>query len=175
MTNPTPFPTSSQPDIFPPLTSPHQGAPLSPYAQRTLRRAMNLLERQLRQPGVAFTSISATRDWLRLRLAGEEREVFMVLFLDNQNRLIAHETLFIGTINHTEIHPREVVKATLKYNAAAVIVAHNHPSGLAEPSQADRRLTERLKRALDLVDIRLPDHLVIGGMDIVSFAERGWL
>ncbi|WNI88678.1 RadC family protein [Citrobacter portucalensis] len=161
--------------MFPSLTSPHQEATLSPYARRTLRRAMNLLERQLREPGVAFTSASATRDWLRLHMAGEEREVFMVLFLDNQNRLIAHETLFTGTISHTEVHPREVVKAALKHNAAAVIVAHNHPSGLAEPSPADRRLTERLKRALDLVDIRLPDHLVVGGMEVVSFAERGWL
>lgn len=175
MTNPAQLHTSSQPDMFPSLTSPHQEVPLSPYARQTLRRAMNLLERQLREPGAAFTSASATRDWLRLQLAGEEREMFMVLFLDNQNRLITHETLFTGTLSHTEVHPREVVKAALKYNAAGIIIAHNHPSCLAEPSQADRRLTERLKLALDLVDIRLPDHLVIGGMDIVSFAERGWL
>lgn len=175
MTNPPPLPTASQPDMFPSLTSPHQEAGLSPYARRTLRRAMNLLERQLREPGVAFTSASTTRDWLRLRLAGEEREVFMVLFLDNQNRLLAHEILFTGTVSHTEVHPREVVKAALKHNAAAVIVAHNHPSGLAEPSQADRRLTERLKQAMELIEVRLPDHLVVGGMEITSFAERGWL
>ncbi|EMG7905855.1 DNA repair protein RadC [Enterobacter ludwigii] len=175
MTNPALSPPSSQPDMFPSLTAPHQEVVLSPYARRTLRRAMNLLERQLREPGVSFTSASATRDWLRLQLAREEREMFMVLFLDNQNRLITHETLFTGTLSHTEVHPREVVKAALKHNAAAVIIAHNHPSGLAEPSQADRRLTARLKLALDLVDIRLPDHLVVGGMDIVSFAERGWL
>lgn len=136
---------------------------------------MNLLERQLREPGVAFTSARATRDWLRLRLAGEEREVFMVLFLDNQNRLIAHEILFTGTISHTEVHPREVVKAALKYNAAAVIVAHNHPSVLAEPSQADRRLTERLKQAMELIEVRLLDYLVVGGMEITFFAERDWL
>jgi DNA repair protein RadC len=144
-------------------------------AQQTIREALTLLERQLREPGVPFLSTSATRDWLRLNLAGQEREMFVVLFLDNQHQLIAHETPFTGTLSHTEVHPREVVKAALKHNAAAVIVAHCHPSGLAEPSQADRRVTERLKQALDLVDIRLPDHLVVGGMDIVSFAERGWL
>ncbi|MFW0767269.1 RadC family protein [Trabulsiella odontotermitis] len=144
-------------------------------AQHTIREALALLERQLREPGASFTSSHAVRDWLRLQLASLEREEFIVLFLDNQHCLIAHETLFTGTINHTQVHPREVVKSALKHNAAAVIIAHCHPSGLAEPSQADRQITERLKQALDLVEIRLPDHLVVGGMDIVSFAERGWL
>ena len=97
------------------------------------------------------------------------------LFLDNQHRLIAHETLFTGTINHTQVHPREVVKAGLKHNCAAVIVAHSHPSGEAEPSKADRQVTTRIQQALDLVDIRLLDHLVVGGMEITSFADRGWL
>ncbi|ECA0405805.1 hypothetical protein EIL26_28890, partial [Salmonella enterica subsp. enterica serovar Newport] len=108
--------------------------PLS--AQQTIREALTLLEHQLREPGAAFTSTQAARDWLRLRMAGLEREEFMVLYLDNQHRLIAHETLFSGTVNRTEVHPREVVKAGLKHNCAAVIVAHCHPSGLAEPSQA---------------------------------------
>lgn len=175
MTNPPPLPTASQPDMFPSLASPHQEAGLSPYARSTLRRALNILERQLREPGAAFTSASATRDWLRLQLAKEEREVFMVLFLDNQNRLITHGILFTGTVSHTEVHPREVVKAALKHNAAAIIVAHNHPSGLAEPSQADRQITERLKQAMALIEVRLLDHLVVGGMEITSFAERGWL
>lgn len=174
MSTPPLFP-ASQPDMFPSTASPNAKPTLSPYARRTLRSAMSILERQLREPGTAFTSASATRDWLRLQLAREEREMFMVLFLDNQNRLIAHDTLFTGTINHTEVHPREVVKAALKHNAASIIIAHNHPSGLAEPSDADRRITARLKQALDLMDIRLPDHLVVGGMDIISFAERGWL
>jgi DNA repair protein RadC len=89
----------------------------------------------------------------------------MVLFLDNQNRLIAHETLFTGTINHTQVHPREVLKAVLKRNAAAVILAHNHPSGLAEPSKADRCITTRLQQGLALIDVCILDHLVIGGMD----------
>ncbi|EAR7914996.1 DNA repair protein RadC [Salmonella enterica] len=147
--------------------------PLS--AQQTIREALTLLEHQLREPGAAFTSSHAVRDWMRLQLSTLEREEFIVLWLDNQHRLIAHETLFQGTINHTQVHPREVVKAGLKHNCAAVIVAHCHPSGLAEPGQADRQITERLRQALNLVDIRLLDHLVIGGMDIVSFAERGWL
>ncbi|EAA9303445.1 DNA repair protein RadC [Salmonella enterica] len=144
-------------------------------AQQTIREALTLLERQLREPGTAFTSTQAARDWLRLQLATLEREEFTALFLDNQHRLIAHETLFTGTINHTQVHPREVVKAALKHNAAAILVAHCHPSGHAEPSEADRRITERLKQALDLVDIRLLDHLVVGGMEIVSLAERDWL
>ena len=149
------------------------GLPAS--AQHTIREALTLLERQLREPGASFTSSHAVRDWLRLQLATLEREEFTVLFLDNQHRLIAYETLFTGTINHTQVHPREVVKAGLKHNCAAVIVAHSHPSGEAEPSQADRKITECLKQALDLVDIHLLDHLVVGGIDIVSFAERGWL
>ena len=148
---------------------------LAPTEQQTVRTALTLLERQLREPGASFTSSHAVRDWLRLQLATLEREEFTALFLDNQHRLIAHDTLFTGTINHTQVHPREVVKAALKHNAAAILVAHSHPSGLAEPSDADRRITERLKKALDLVDIRLLDHLVVGGMEIVSFAELGWL
>ena len=148
---------------------------LAPADQQTVREALTLLECQLREPGTSFTSSHAVRDWLRLQLASLEREEFTVIFLDNHHRLIAHETLFIGTINHTQVHPREVVKAGLKHNCAAVIVAHSHPSGEAEPSQADRKITERLRAALDQVDIRLLDHLVVGGMNIVSFAERGWL
>lgn len=144
-------------------------------AQRTIQDALALLEHQLREPGVAFTSSHAVRDWLRLQLASLDREAFTVLWLDNQHRLIADDMLFLGTINSISVHPREVVKAGLKHNAAAAVLAHNHPSGLAEPSDADRRITARLKQALDLVDIRLLDHLVVGGMDIVSFAERGWL
>lgn len=148
---------------------------LPPAEQQTIQEALTLLESQLREPGVSFTSVHAVRDWLRLQLASQEREEFVVLFLDNQHRLIAHETLFTGTINHTQVHPREVVKAGLKHNCAAVIVAHSHPSGEAEPSKADRKVTTRIQQALDLVDIRLLDHLVVGGMEITSFADRGWL
>ena len=148
---------------------------LPPSAQQTIREALTLLECQLREPGASFTSSNAVRDWLRLNLAMLEREEFTALFLDNQHRLIALETLFTGTINHTQVHPREVVKAGLKHNCAAIIVAHSHPSGEAEPSQADRKITERLRAALELVEIRLLDHLVVGNMEIISFSERGWL
>lgn len=148
---------------------------LSPAAQRTIRRALTLLQRQLQEPGVAFTSSHSVRDWLRLQMSLLEREEFTLLWLDNQHRLIAQDTLFKGTINSTEVHTREVVKSGLRRNAAAAILAHNHPSGHAEPSRADRQITERLKQALALVDIQLLDHLVVGGMDIISFAERGWI
>lgn len=148
---------------------------LPPADQQTIREALTLLACRLREPGAAFTSSHAVRDWLRLQLAALEREEFTALFLDNQHRLIAHETLFTGTINHTQVHPREVVKAGLKHNAAAAVLAHNHPSGEAEPSKADRQVTTRIQQALELVDIRLLDHLVVGGMEITSFAERGWL
>ncbi|MBS6438448.1 DNA repair protein RadC [Pantoea sp.] len=144
-------------------------------SHRTIKRALTLLENHLREPGVAFTSTPFSRDWIRLQLASHERELFMVLLLDNQNRLLAHETLFSGSINSTVVHPREVVKSALRHNAAAVILAHNHPSGCAEPSDADRNITERLKKALTLVDVRLLDHLVVGSKEIVSFAERSWL
>ncbi|EKS4565695.1 RadC family protein [Salmonella enterica] len=148
---------------------------LTPYAQRTIQRAVSLLDKHLRQPGVSFLSATETRDWLRLKMAGLEREEFMVLFLNNQHQLLACETLFTGTINHTEVYPREIVKAALRYNAAAVILAHNHPSGTAEPSRADRLITSNLQNTLLLVDVRILDHFIIGHRDIVSFAERGWL
>ena len=156
-------------------TCPPGSGEISPTTQRTIRRALTLLERQLREPGVAFTSSQAVRDWLRLQLATLEREVFMVIFLDNQHRLIAHETLFTGTINRTEVHPREVIKRALHHNAAAVVLAHNHPSGEVTPSKADRLITERLVQALGLVDIRVPDHLIVGGSQVFSFAEHGLL
>ena len=151
-------------------------APVLPLsAQRTVQHALALLDRHLRETGVAFTSTQAARDWLRLKMAGLEREEFMVLYLNQQNQLLAHETLFTGTINSTEVHPREVVKRALYFNAATVIIAHNHPSGDPTPSQADKTITLRLMQALALVDIHLLDHLIVGGMEIVSFAERGWL
>ncbi|HID8809885.1 TPA: RadC family protein [Enterobacter roggenkampii] len=148
---------------------------LPPTAQQTIRKALTLLKNQLREPGSSFTSSQSVRDWLRLQLATLEREALSVIWLDNQHRLIAHDTLFLGTINTITVHPREVIKAGLKHNAAAAILAHNHPSGEAEPSHADRVITGRLKQILEMVDIRLLDHLVVGGMDIVSFSERGWL
>ncbi len=154
-------------------------SPLNPIlpltAQRTIKRALTLLDRHLRETGVAFTSTQAARDWLKLKMAGLEREEVMVLYLNQQNHLIAHETLFAGSISSTEVHPREVVKRALYFNAAAVLFAHNHPSGDITPSQADKTITQRLVQALQLVDIRVPDHLIVGGRQIYSFAEHGLL
>ena len=152
-----------------------QATALPLAAQRTVKRALTLLDRHLRETGVAFTSTQAARDWLKLKMAGLEREEFMVLYLNQQNQLITHEILFAGSISSTEVHPREVVKRALYFNAAAVILAHNHPSGDTSPSQADKTITQRLVQALQLVDIRVPDHLIVGGTQILSFAEHGLL
>ena len=137
--------------------------------------ALAVLEKRMRYHDVTLRSPADTRSYLRLRLAHLEHEVFAVLFLDNRHRVIEYETLFRGTIDGASVHPREVVKAALAHNAAAVILAHNHPSGVAEPSQADLHLTRRLREAMGLVDIRVLDHLVIGDGEAVSFAERGLL
>lgn len=123
----------------------------------------------------SFTSPGAVSDYLKLHLGGREAEVFMALFLDAQHRLIAAEELFLGTLTQTAVYPREVVKRALAHNAAAVILAHNHPSGVAEPSHADRMLTDSLKQALGLVDVRVLDHFVVAAGRTLSFAERGLL
>jgi DNA repair protein RadC len=123
--------------------------------------------------GEALTSSETTRAYLRAHLREHDHEVFACLYLDNRHRVLAFEELFRGTIDGASVHPREVVKAALRHNAAAVVLAHNHPSGVAEPSTADRRITDRLRDALGLVDIRLLDHLVVGDGEPVSFAERG--
>jgi DNA repair protein RadC len=125
--------------------------------------------------GSYITDAKAAAEFLRHRLALLEHEVFAVLWLDQRHRMIAFDELFVGTINGTAVYPREVVKAGLRHNAAAAIICHNHPSGIAEPSRADETLTARLKTALDLVDIRLLDHLIVAGEEVVSFAERGLL
>lgn len=122
----------------------------------------------------ALTSPEDSKSYVKLQLAERPHEIFACLFLDNRNRVIVFEELFRGTIDGCSVYPREVVKAALAHNAAAVILAHNHPSGVAEPSQADRRITDRLREALALVDVRVLDHLVVG-QTIVSFAERGWI
>jgi len=121
----------------------------------------------------ALSNPGLVAEYLAAQFAGMEHEVFACLFLDNRHRVIRYEELFRGTIDGCSVHPREVVKAALYANAAAVIFAHNHPSGVAEPSAADKALTGRLKDALALVDIRVLDHFVIGGVETVSFAERG--
>ncbi len=123
--------------------------------------------------GPVLDSPSTLREWLRHRCAGLEHEVFLGLFLDTHHRLLVAQELFRGTLTQTSVYPREVVKEALRHNAAALIVAHNHPSGQPEPSRADEYLTQSLKTALALVDVRLLDHFVVGCDAIVSFAERG--
>jgi DNA repair protein RadC len=123
----------------------------------------------------ALSSPEKVSDYLRLKLGGQEREVFVVLFLDAQNRVQSQETLFEGTLTQTSVYPREVVKRALYHNAASVIFAHNHPSGIAEQSRADELITQALKKALDLVDIRVLDHFIVAGHQTMSFAERGLL
>jgi DNA repair protein RadC len=122
-----------------------------------------------------MSSPQQVRDLLSLKLGGLPREVFLVIFLDAQNRVLAHEEMFAGTLTQTSVHPREIVKRALYYNAGAVILAHNHPSGVAEPSRADEMITAQLKTALDLVDVRVLDHFVVAGNTTLSFAERGLL
>lgn len=142
--------------------------------QATLEMSRRYLDARLNRDAVLDSPDSA-RDYLRLRLDRRQREIFACLFLDNRHRVIHYAELFQGTIDGAPVHPREVVREALARNAAAVIVAHNHPSGVAEPSDADRRITRRLKDALALVEIRLLDHIVIGDGETASLAERGWV
>ena len=141
-------------------------------AGEVLQAAQTLLARQLRGQEV-LSSPQAVRDFLRVKLGALEHEVFAVLMLDAQNRLIEYVELFRGTVSQATVYPREVVKESLARNAAALILVHNHPSGVAEPSRADEHLTQTLKAALTLVDVRVLDHLIVAGSDVVSFAERG--
>jgi DNA repair protein RadC len=127
------------------------------------------------QSGAALTSPGAVRDYLRLALGGKPHEVFVCIWLDAQHRVIKFDEPFRGTLTQTSVYPREIVKAALKANAAAVIFAHNHPSGAAQPSQADELLTRNLKEALALVDVKVLDHFIVAGNHALSFAERGLL
>ena len=153
-----------------------EGIGIAKYAQlkgiaELARRYFNvqlLMENLLESP-------DATRVFLQSELAYEEREIFMVIFLDSHNRVLKHSRMFTGTLGHVEVHPREIVREAIKTNAAALILAHNHPSGNAEPSKADRIITDRVVKCCRFMDISVLDHLVIGRGDIVSFAERGWI
>jgi len=142
--------------------------------QAVLELARRALKHDLSR-GNALSSPRSVRDYLQLSLSGRDREVFVALLLDAQHRVIAVEELFSGTLTQTSVYPREVVKSALRHNAAAVIFAHNHPSGVAEPSSADQMLTQSLKTALALVDIQVLDHFVVAGAVTTSFAERGLL
>lgn len=143
--------------------------------QDIIDQALAVLATRIRKPGQALTSLDDTANYLKLQLAHLDYEVFFCLFLDTKHRVIDGQTLFNGTINGCSVHPRVVVKKCLSMNAAAVIFTHNHPSGGTEPSDADRDITTKLQSALELFDIKVLDHIVIGGVDHVSFAERGLL
>jgi DNA repair protein RadC len=143
-------------------------------AEEVLQRARYVLSHSVRR-GARMCSPQAVKDFLRLSIGTLEHEMFTVVYLDAQHRLIAIKELFRGSISQTSVYPREVLKEALKLNAGAVVLAHNHPSGVAEPSRADEFLTQSLKAALAMVDVRVLDHLVVTADDIVSFAERGLL
>ncbi len=152
------------------------GLGIAKYAQ--LQAVLEMSRRHLLETltrGDALSNPDDTRDYLKARLRGYAHEVFACLFLDSRHRVISLDELFHGTIDGASVHPREVVKRALAHNAAAVILAHNHPSGVAEPSESDRLITRRLKDALELVDIRVLDHFIIGDGGAVSLAERGLL
>ena len=151
---------------------------LGPAKRAELAAVVEIARRALAQRLAAapvFDAPAAVKDYVRLQLAALPHEVFAVLFLDAQHRLIKLDEMFRGSLSQTSVYPREVVRRAMALNAGAVILAHNHPSGLAEPSRADEFLTQALKSALALVDVRVLDHLVVGHMGVVSFAERGLL
>ncbi len=154
----------------------HKGLGEAKYVQ--MQASLEITQRYLAETlkrGEALTSPQQTQLYLSSVLRDRQREAFYILFLDNQHRVIQDEILFEGTIDAASVYPREVVKRALHHNAAALILAHNHPSGVAEPSQSDRRITSRISDALALVGIRVLDHFVVGDGEIVSFAERGWM
>jgi DNA repair protein RadC len=140
--------------------------------QAVLEMSQRALKEEM-QRGDTLNSPGTVRNYLQLLLGGRQQEIFLVLFLDTQHRVIASEEMFHGTLNQTSVYPREVVKRALAHNAAAVILAHNHPSGVAEPSQSDQHLTAALKQALGLVDVRVLDHFVVAVGQVLSFAEKG--
>jgi DNA repair protein RadC len=154
------------------LVSEGEGIYRPASAEEVLAQARRVLSQRVRR-GATMSSPQAVKDYLLVELGGREHEVFCVLFLDAQHRILAFCEMFRGTVSQTSVYPREVVKEALSLNAAAVVLAHNHPSGVAEPSRADEFLTQSLKIALALVDVRVLDHFVVAGADCVSFAERG--
>jgi len=142
--------------------------------QAVLEMSRRALKEEMQRDD-ALNSPRAVRDYLQLLLGGRHQEIFLVLFLDTQHRVIASEELFHGTLSQTSVYPREVVKRALAHNAAAVILAHNHPSGVAQPSQSDHMLTDALKQALSLVDVRVLDHFIVAVGQTMSFAEKGFI
>lgn len=143
------------------------------HERAVIDAALTILGGYLRQPGAALHTPDGVKDYLRLHLSTERRELFGVIFLDGQNRFIAFEVMFVGTLTQTSIYPREVALAALGHEAAAVVLVHNHPSGSPQPSRADEHLTTTMKHALALVDVRVMDHMIVGGAVVLSMAERG--
>lgn len=151
-----------------------QSLSISPRESRTIQRALNILDQYLRKPDAPeFSTAEGAGEYARLRLGSLEREEFHVFWLDTKHRLIAAETMFVGTIDKATVHPREVVKSAMRHNAAAAIIAHNHPSGDTTPSAADIQLTRTLKTSLAMIDVRLLDHLVVGLGDTASLMSLG--
>lgn len=155
-------------------TAPSEGTARA-REDRTIDRALRILEQRLRGQGPSLSEVTTCGTFFRLRLGSEQREHFEAAFLNTRHQLIAVERLFSGTVDGAEVHPRVVVQQALALNASAVLLAHNHPSGHAEPSAADRVVTARLKSALSLVEVRLLDHFVVTGDQVVSMATRGWV
>lgn len=149
--------------------------PFTAEEQAVIDNALMILERSFVQREVSLTSPKAVTQYLQLKLGAEEREHFGCLFLDNQHRLLKFEVVSMGTIDTASIYPREVVKSALACNAAACIFAHNHPSGVVEPSNSDKHITEKLKSAFTLMDVRVLDHVIVGPIESYSFAEKGLL
>jgi DNA repair protein RadC len=141
--------------------------------EEVISHACKIIEQKFVREHDVISEPGLAKEYIKLRIGSLEHEVFCCFFLDTRHRVICCEEMFRGTLDGTSVHPREVVKRTLHHNAAAVIFAHNHPSGVAEPSDADRRLTRRLKESLALIDVRVLDHFVVGSEETVSFAERG--
>jgi DNA repair protein RadC len=151
---------------------------LGPAKRAQFAAAIELARRSLQEKlkeNPALTSPGAVRDYLRLRLAARKEEAFVCIWLDAQHKAIDFEVPFVGTLTQTSVYPREIVKAALRVNAAAVIFAHNHPSGVAQPSQSDELLTRNLKEALSLIEVKVLDHFIVAGSQAISFAERGLL
>lgn len=154
--------------------SPGLGEAKYTQLQATLEMSRRYLAEKMAR-GDALNNPADTHRFLMARMRDYRQEVFACLYLDNRHRVISFDEMFYGTINMASVHPREIVQRALKHNASAVILAHNHPSGIAEPSQADRDLTNQLQKALALVEVRVLDHVVVGDGTTVSFAERGWI
>ena len=141
----------------------------------TIEKALQILKSRIKERGDFMEKPADVENFLKIQFSEMEYEAFSVIFLDNQHRLIAFEEMFKGTINGSSVHPREVMKAALKHNAAAVILSHNHPSGIATPSSADKQITKILVDAMELIDVRILDHIIIGDGDSFKFSEAGYI